>query len=80
MAGARIEEIRSKISRHKEALEHMWKHEAKSNDEELDHNNAIDREKTAYKETLEQLSGLKGSIENIQQKLEKGKTEIAVQF
>ena len=44
------------------------------------HNDAIDREKAAYKETLEQLSGLKGSIEAIQQKLEKGRLKLQSDF
>ncbi len=44
------------------------------------HNDAIDREKAAYKETLEQLSGIKGEIESIQKKLEKGNLKLQSDF
>ena len=44
------------------------------------HNDAIDREKAAYKETLDQLSALKGEIESIQQKLEKGNLKLQSDF
>jgi len=50
----------------------------KSNNDELVHNNANVREKTAYNETLEQ--PVKGSIENIQQKLEKGRLKLKSNF
>lgn len=44
------------------------------------HNDAIDREKAEYKDTLGQLSGLKGTIESIQQKLEKGRIKLQSDF
>lgn len=92
-AGTKIEEIRSKISRHKEAIELIRKcqasttvsnHEEERNDGNVSneklHFNAIDREKASYKETLEQVSVLKGTIESLQQKIEKGRLKMQSDF
>lgn len=93
-AGKRIDEIRSRISHHKEAIAKVRKAYAismvSSSEEKMSeysfkadekaHTDAIDREKTAYKETLDHLRGLKGTIENTQKVVEKGRRQLQSDF
>jgi hypothetical protein len=95
-AGGRIEEIRSRISHHKESIETLRKNRAItdlvsghvgnvsdgdgiSSDEKF-HCDAIDREKAAYKHTLEHLRGLKGSIEKTQEVVKEGRLKLQSDF
>jgi kinesin family protein 6/9 len=93
--GKRIEEIRSKISYHKEAIEKLRRNHAinmisrteeklPDNDnlasEEKYHSDAINREKLAYNETLEYLRKLKGNIENTQKVVEKARNKMQTDF
>lgn len=95
-AGGRIEEIRSRISHHKEAIETLRKNHAISmvsghvgnmsddgdgiSSDEKFHCDAIDREKAAYKQTLEHLRGLKGSIEKTQEVVKEGRLKLQSDF
>lgn len=89
--GRMIEEIRSRIRQHKEAIEKVRAshaismvsgHEEKLSEcvEEKLHCDAIIKEKVAYKETLDRLGGLKGSIEKIQQLVETSRLKLQADF
>lgn len=92
-AGRQIEEIRSRIGHHKDSIEKLRKHHAISmvsgheynDDEEAKanerlHCDAIEREKAAYKDILERLRGLKGTIEKTQQEVEKRRLKLQSDF
>jgi hypothetical protein len=90
-AGRRLEEIRSRICQHKEAIEKVRAshamsmvsgHEEKIGEcaQEKIHCDAINQEKAAYNETLDRLGGLKGSIEKIQQLVETRRLKLQADF
>ncbi|KAL9181912.1 hypothetical protein ACHAXT_012255 [Thalassiosira profunda] len=92
-AGRTIEEIRSRINHHKESIERLRRnhaismvsgHEEKASEEamaeEKRHCDAIDREKAAYKETLDRLRGLKGTIETQKEVVEKARLKLQSDF
>ena len=91
--GKKIEEIRSKITYHKDAIERLRRNHAinmisrfeeKLEDtlpsEEKFHTDAIHREKIAYNDTIEYLRKLKGTIEHQQKVVEKARTKMQSDF
>ena len=94
-AGKSIDEIRSRISHHKEAIAKLRKSyaislvsghdEEKMNEGEFSskeklHSDAIEKEKAAYKETLERLRGLKNTIENTQKAMKEDRLKLQGEF
>ena len=91
--GKKIEDIRSRITYHKEAIERLRRNHAinmisrfeeKLEDtlpsEEKFHTDAIQREKIAYNDTIEYLRKLKGTIEHQQKVVEKARTKMQSDF
>jgi hypothetical protein len=93
--GKKIEEIRSRIRYHKEAIEELRRNHAISmisrSEEELTdednltsqekfHSDAINKEKIEYNDTLEYLRKLKGNIEHSQSVFEKARAKMQSDF
>jgi len=93
-AGNRIDGIRSRMSQHKDAIEKLRKNcairmfsghgekmgEDRTSSDENFLTNAINQEKTVYKETLESLRELKSVIERTQKMVEKGRLKLQADF
>ena len=90
--GKKIEEIRARVTYHKEAIERLRRNHAidmisqgKSDDcivtsEEKYHSDAINEEKKAYNDTIENLRKLKGTIEHQQKAVERLRTKMQSDF
>lgn len=93
--GKKIEEIRSRIKYHKDAIEKLRGNHAisvisRSEDNLLDednlisqemfHSDAINKEKIEYNDTLEYLRKLKGNIEHSQKAVEKVRAKMQADF
>jgi len=94
-AGKSIDEIRSRISHHKEAIAKLRKsyaislvsgnqdesmNESDFTSQEKHHTDAIEREKIIYKDTLEKLRGLKSTIENTQKSMKEERLKLQSDF
>ena len=94
-AGKSIDEIRSRISHHKEAIAKLRKsyaislvsgnqdesmNESDFTSQEKHHTDAIEREKIIYKDTLERLRGLKSTIENTQKSMKEDRLKLQSDF
>jgi len=94
-AGKSIDEIRSRISHHKEAIAKLRKsyaislvsgnqdenmNESDFTSQEKHHTDAIEREKIIYKDTLEKLRGLKSTIENTQKSMKEDRLKLQSDF
>ena len=94
-AGKSIDEIRSRISHHKEAIAKLRKsfaislvsgnqdesmNESDFSSQEKHHTDAIEREKIIYKDTLERLRGLKSTIENTQKSMKDDRLKLQGDF
>lgn len=92
--GKKIEEIRSRITYHKEAIERLRRNHAINmishtgedlerynlGNEEKFHTDAIQKEKLVYNETIEYLRKLKGTIEQQRKIVEKARTKMQSDF